>query len=79
MGLATSDRSDSLSYGASSFVRVELPNGEPCPLRRGNVDVDFNNVVDDGGAEDDEVSYLIQKAAKFSTTKSPNDRMVLKR
>lgn len=60
-------------------MRVELANGETCPLRRGSADVDFNNVVDDGGAEDDEVSNLIKTAANFAMTQSPNDRMVFKR
>jgi hypothetical protein len=32
LGMATSERSDSLSYGASSFVSVEFCNGEVCPL-----------------------------------------------
>lgn len=49
-------------------MRVELANGETCPLRRGNAGAEFNNVVDDGGAEDDEVSNLIKTAANFSMT-----------
>ena len=48
--MATSERSDSLSYGASSFVRVELANGVLCPLEIGNEGVECNNVTVDGGA-----------------------------
>lgn len=60
-------------------MSVELSNGETCPLRRGRVDVEFNNVVDDGGAEDDEVSNLIKKSANFPMTQSPKDRATIKR
>ena len=60
-------------------MSVELLNGEPCPLRRGRVDVEFNNVVDDGGAEDDEVSNLMKNSANFPMTQSPKDRTTIKR
>jgi hypothetical protein len=51
MGMATSERSDSLSYGASSFVSVELARGEVCPLVRGTGGVEFNiGTVGGGGA-----------------------------
>lgn len=45
-------------------MSVEIGNGEVCPLRRGNAGVGFSNVVDDGGAEEDEVSNLV-KICKF--------------
>lgn len=58
--MATSERSDSLSYGASSFVNVLFCNGEVCPLARGKDVVEFIIVTVAGGAEDDEVSTLNQ-------------------
>ena len=62
MGMATSERSDSLSYGASSFVSVGVSNGVACPLERGIEGVEFNKVIVDGGAEDDDISNLIQNS-----------------
>lgn len=60
-------------------MSVELANGETRPLRRGNAGVKFNSVVDDGGAEDDEVSNLIKMGANFPMTQGPNDRTIIKR
>ena len=51
MGMATSERSDSLSYGASSFVSVEFANGVLCPLEIANEGVEFSKVTVDGGAK----------------------------
>lgn len=58
MGIATSERADSLSYGASSFVRMERSNGESFPLE-GDLEVfKLGNVAVDGGAVDDSVSNV---------------------
>jgi hypothetical protein len=72
IGMATSERSDSLSYGASSFVSVEFSIGERCPLGRGNELVEFDTVTVDGGAGDDEVSKLIKTWPRSAMTPEPN-------
>jgi hypothetical protein len=59
-------------------VSVDAAKGEVCPLRRGKPGVDFNNVVDDGGAGDDEVSNMINMGANY-LTQDHSDHTIIKR
>lgn len=78
MGLATSERSDSLSKGPPLFVSVEFGNEVFCPLATGNEDVGLNNVAIDGGAKTT-MSAIDQDARSPFITQDHRDAMDLKR